>query len=97
MTFGFRLAFNDFFSLDWCVLNNRYTFTDYLDDVSTTYPDADKLRSERGQRAVDLSFRGNEVPAGTPRGSADTNDWFGSMTLGFCFNIGAIAKKKDKK
>ncbi len=33
------------------------TMTDYLDDVSTTYPDLEKLRAIRGETAVALSDR----------------------------------------
>ncbi len=35
----------------------RYTFTDYLDDVSTTYVNADVLLAERGEVAYALSNR----------------------------------------
>lgn len=35
----------------------RNTYTDYIDDVSTTYPDLNALRALRGQQAVDLSDR----------------------------------------
>ncbi|WP_165958072.1 DUF6089 family protein [Segetibacter sp. 3557_3] len=61
----------------------RKTFTDYLDDVSTTYVDEDLLRANRGQRAVDLAFRGDELKtgatypaAGTERGIARFKDWY---------------------
>ncbi|MBD0331427.1 MAG: hypothetical protein ICV66_02120, partial [Chitinophagaceae bacterium] len=40
----------------------RKLFTDYLDDVSTTYVDPNDLLAEKGQKAVDLSYRGDEVP-----------------------------------
>src|SRR5438309_7531849 len=39
----------------------RKLFTDYLDDVSTTYVDETALRNARGQQAVDLAWRGDEV------------------------------------
>lgn len=35
--------------------SNRHTFTDYLDDVSSTYPNKFSLASERGITAVELS------------------------------------------
>lgn len=61
----------------------RKTFTDYLDDVSMTYADANVLLSERGQLSVDLSNRSGEV-LGTPmdwgnadqRGDAEDLDWY---------------------
>jgi len=43
----------------------RKTFTDYLDDVSNVYVDKTSLFNARGQKAVDLAYRGDEVNAGT--------------------------------
>jgi hypothetical protein len=62
----------------------RKTFTDYLDDVSTTYVDPTVLAAERGPKAVELSYRGGELKNGNPaypgegtlRGSADSKDWY---------------------
>ena len=68
----------------------RKTNTDYLDDVSTTYVDQALLNANRGQQAVELAFRGDELktglsyPAdGTQRGSAKNKDWyyFSGITL----------------
>ena len=42
----------------------RKLFTDYLDDVSKTYVDQTALLNARGQKAVDLAYRGYEVNAG---------------------------------
>lgn len=39
----------------------RALFTDYLDDVSTTYVDEDVLLNARGPVAVALSYRGDEL------------------------------------
>ena len=44
----------------------RKIFTDYLDDVSTSYPDHNDLLAARGQTAVDFSYRGDELPGGDP-------------------------------
>jgi hypothetical protein len=49
----------------------RKLFTDYLDDVSTTYIDETALRNTRGQQAVDLAWRGDEVN-GAPYPDAKT-------------------------
>ncbi|MEP6677435.1 MAG: DUF6089 family protein [Ferruginibacter sp.] len=64
-------------------LGLRKTFTDYLDDVSTNYVDQATLLANRGQRAVDLAFRGDEVKSGATypadgakRGSPKFNDWY---------------------
>ena len=40
----------------------RYTATDYLDDVSTTYVNMDTLFRYKGKQSVDLSFRSDELP-----------------------------------
>lgn len=44
----------------------RKLFTDYLDDVSTVYADPADLLAAKGQLAVDLSYRGDELPGGDP-------------------------------
>lgn len=75
------------------------TFTDYLDDVSTTYVDKNVLLAARGPSAVYYAYRTNELPghqndsyppAGTPRGSPKYNDWyyFTGITLTFNLNGG---------
>jgi hypothetical protein len=38
----------------------RKTFTDYLDDVSSFYPDLEKLHNQEGDVAYQLSYRGNK-------------------------------------
>ncbi len=59
---------------------SRFLFTDYIDDVSESYPDENALLKERGQLAVDLSFRGDETnpgltfPSGEGRGNPTQND-----------------------
>ena len=42
----------------------RKTFSDYLDDVSTNYVDESALLAARGQKAVDLAWRGDEKNGG---------------------------------
>ena len=44
----------------------RKIFTDYLDDVSTSYPDYNELLATNGPIAVQLSYRADEVPGGDP-------------------------------
>lgn len=82
----------------------RKTFTDYLDDVSTTYIDEFVLFNNRGQQAVDISYRGDELPGGsafypadgTQRGNEKTKDWyyFGGVTLGFRLN--SLEEREEK-
>ncbi len=62
----------------------RKTFTDYLDDVSKTYVSDVALALARGQTAVDLAYRGDELkngsliyPAeGEARGGEKYKDWY---------------------
>ncbi len=60
----------------------RKLFTDYLDDVSTTYIDPNILLANRGAKAVELAYRGGELknaapyPTGDNRGSAKYKDWY---------------------
>ena len=77
-------------------LGFRKLFTDYLDDVSTTYADPNDLLTARGQVAVDMSYRGDEVgnpvyPAkGAGRGGPDHNDtyYFTGLHLTYRINAG---------
>lgn len=74
----------------------RKTFTDHLDDVSTTYADAGDLLKAHGQEAVNLAFRSDEVrgstapyPAkGEPRGSAKAKDYYYFTGLHLTFTVG---------
>jgi hypothetical protein len=77
-------------------LGLRKLFTDYLDDVSTTYADPNDLLAAKGQLAVDLSYRGDEVaggsaayPAkGTIRGSAKNKDWYYFFGVHLTYRLG---------
>ena len=51
----------------------RKIFTDYLDDVSDSYVDQNALLSARGQTAVDLAYRGDEIHVGSSYPAAGTN------------------------
>ena len=55
----------------------RKTFTDYLDDVSTNFPDRNALRAEGGDIAVQLSDRSTDpTKHGTARGNPKNKDWY---------------------
>lgn len=66
---------------------NNFTFTDYLDDVSTKYAEEGPLLRDRGPLAVDLAWRRDEIdgrpyPAGgSQRGNPKYDDWY--YYLGF--------------
>jgi opacity protein-like surface antigen len=74
----------------------RKLFTDYLDDVSSNYADPTELLTARGPQAVDLAFRGDEVPGslgvypskGDQRGSATYKDWYYFSGLHLTIRLG---------
>jgi hypothetical protein len=80
---GFKYAINDTWRIG-LEMGFRKLFTDYLDDVSTTYADPNDLLAAKGQLAVDMSYRGDELangndayPAkGTIRGSSKYKDLY---------------------
>jgi opacity protein-like surface antigen len=84
------------------------TFTDYIDDVSTTYVDATSLLTNKGVQAVTLAYRGTgSYPAtGNLRGNSKTKDAFYFAQLTFTIRpfvdqykrtSGLAAAKKGKK
>lgn len=72
----------------------RKTFTDYLDDVSTTYADEFLLGQQRGLKAVEMAYRGDELKdgnatypeGGSIRGGSKYKDWY--YFTGFTLYIG---------
>ncbi len=88
---GFKLSLN----YEWSInveLSGRRLFTDYLDDVSGTYPDFDDLQNLRGNTAVALSDRSNPAigETGRQRGSSGTKDAFGMLTVGIVYYFGDL-------
>jgi hypothetical protein len=85
--FGGGLGFwiNDNLQLAWEVVI-RKTGTDYLDDVSTVYAKRNDLLLGRGPKAVELAFRGDQIPInpvfpfgyldGAKRGNPGEKDWY---------------------
>lgn len=72
----------------------RKTWTDYLDDVSTTYPDYYTLKFERGQEAAELSDPSLSKPEDNPainsgkqRGNAKTKDWYSFFGLVLTYKL----------
>jgi len=82
----------------------RKLFTDYLDDVSTSYPNEADLLAARGQTAVDFSYRGDEYPGGdinfptkdTQRGSAAQKDnyYFTGINISFRPSFGGGGRSR---
>jgi len=97
MGFGFKFDLSYEWSINLFIVA-RHLFTDYLDDVSTEYPDMDDLESLRGERAVRLSDRSGElgtleVPLGQTnrqRGNSSTNDTYATIGIGLIYYFGDL-------
>lgn len=80
---GLEFKLSDYFTAE-IELAYRKTFTDYLDDVSQSYINPSILLAERGPRAVEMAYRGGELPGGNPtfpregtsRGNPNAKDWY---------------------
>src|SRR5215217_3220813 len=77
----------------------RITNNDYLDDVGATYVDQDDLLAARGPKAVELSYRTDELPGGSQaypdkgahrgrHGKLIYTDFYYFSGLHFTFNLG---------
>jgi len=83
----------------------RYTFTDYLDDVSGKYPDLEVLTENNGELATMLSYRTAEYdnnittdPQGQFRGGEkQLNDFYFFGGLILSFNIGQVREFEKRK
>lgn len=90
----------------------RKLFTDYLDDVSTTYVDQNNLLHARGQQAVDIAWRGDGFngapypPEGATRGNPKYKDGYYYVALTYTIRYffdkykaiaGIPSGKRDKK
>lgn len=90
--FGFGVKFHAFnrlgFSLEWGL---RKTFTDYLDDVSTTYADPDVLFATHGELAALLADRSlvnpGKINTGRQRGNSTNKDWYSFAGLTITYKI----------
>jgi len=109
--FGFTYALNEDMRLG-LEFGYRKTFTDYIDDVSKNYADKNALFSARGQTAVDLAWRGDEVngasypTTGSVRGNPDKKDGYYfiaiTYTVRYFFDkykqiVGLPSGRKEKK
>jgi opacity protein-like surface antigen len=90
----------------------RKLFTDYVDDVSTTYVDQNTLLHAKGEKAVELAWRGDEINGapypveGTVRGNPGAKDGYYYVALTYTIRYffdkykavaGIPSGKRDKK
>ncbi|MFZ4521332.1 MAG: DUF6089 family protein [Bacteroidales bacterium] len=69
------------------------TFTDYLDDVSTTYYLDSRLLSSNDEAAVASDPTLNHQP-GMQRGNASNKDWFAFVNIAFTYKFNLLSSKK---
>jgi opacity protein-like surface antigen len=80
---GLKYVVTDGFSIG-VEFSQRKSFTDYIDDVSSSYVDRDVLLQAKGAKAVELAYRGGQSPLGSPlypahgeqRGTPSEMDWY---------------------
>ena len=109
MGFGFKYFIKENMYVGAEVLH-RQLFTDYVDDVSTTYVDPiifNSLPASDRSKAVQLYYRGDELTGSTParstprvneqRGDPTDNDAFFSTILRFGFRIGNDPNSNARK
>jgi hypothetical protein len=95
---GLKISLSYEWSVNIEVASNN-TLTDYLDDVSTIYPDMLVLRRLRGPQAVELSDRSIDVPGipastiggvGRQRGDSSNNDHYIQLSVGILYYFGQL-------
>lgn len=80
---GYKINVYEFITLAFSV-SWRMTFTDYIDDVSTTYVE-ESILSELGQSLANQSF--SDFPAQFQRGNPYTNDKYGFWGVTIVYSI----------
>jgi len=99
---NFHAAFNFGIGMKWDInenwsfnlsLGSRKVFTDYLDDVSTTYPDQNTLILTQGITASELSDRSGIdgfATQGRQRGDSKENDSYHFIGIGLMRYFGTL-------
>jgi len=94
---GLKWSVNDNFTLGFEFVYRR-TFTDYLDDVSKTYPSMADQTKQYGSLSAALSDRSSEVPGvtdplstkGDMRGDSGLKDWYVFSMFSFSYRFTPI-------
>lgn len=93
---GFKMDLTRVWSLNF-EINSHQVFTDYIDDVSTVYPDLGALESRKGTIAARLSDRSIENPdfpelgqEGKQRGDSKDNDSFNIFKVSLMYYFGRV-------
>jgi hypothetical protein len=89
---GFKWDINHKLSMNF-EITYRFVSTDYLDDVSVSYPNEGELRSLRGDIAVILSDRSGVdgfAVQGKQRGNSRDNDKFSFVGVSMMYYFGSL-------
>ena len=92
---GVKFAINDDLRVG-LEIGVRKLFTDYFDDISKDYVDQNDLLAAKGQLAVDMAYRGDEIAGGDPnypqknaqRGSPKHNDYYYFTGIHLTYRLG---------
>jgi hypothetical protein len=91
--FGVKYAINDKVNISF-EISHRFTTTDYIDDVSTTYVGIDKFPSTAGGKSIAGIMQDRSFEVGTPigiegrqRGFSKQKDQYTIAEFGISFNI----------
>ena len=94
-TFGAKVDLSYAWSIN-VEISGRALYSDYLDDVSTIYPNLVELNALRGPDASALSDRSLEVGIepvggeGRQRGNSKDNDSYAFLSVGLVYYIGTL-------
>jgi hypothetical protein len=95
---GARYSINDNMNIG-VELSQRKTFTVYLDYVSSIYVDYNTLLQAKGVKAVEMAYRGDELPGGQPypghgeqRGTPSEMDWYYFFGINFEIKFSAFTQ-----
>ena len=93
---GFKIALSEVWSLN-IEISARKLFTDYLDDVSKTYPNINEVRKQHGEIAVQLSdpsipdVDGKKIGQfGRQRGDSKSNDMYTFFGVSLLYYFGDL-------
>jgi len=96
---GLKYKVNDALNIG-IEFSQRKTFTDYIDDVSSHFVDRGVLLQARGPKAVELAYRGDELPGGVQsfpthgeqRGTPSEMDWYYFFGATLEINLNAASR-----
>ena len=93
---GFKVALTEVWSLNF-EISARKLFTDYLDDVSKTYPNMNDVRKQNGEIAVQLSDPSITTDGqpkvgqfGRQRGDSKSNDMYTMFGVSLLYYFGDL-------